>query len=101
MNTEIKTITINGVEYVERSNAPVPMGDKRIIVTDRGWVFVGSCIDNADGSVTINDARCIRYWGTTAGLGQLANGPTDKTKHDAYGTVRCTPIVSIAVVKGW
>lgn len=103
METSINTITINGVEYVEKSSvkAPFEIGEVRIIVADRGWVFVGNCQDHADGSVTITNARNIRAWGTKSGLGELANGPTSSTKYDNYGSVRCTPILSIGVIKGW
>jgi len=73
----------------------------RIIVADRGWVFVGECFDNADGSVTIRNARNIRRWGTDAGLGQLIDGPRKETVCDDYGIVRCTPVVQIAVNGGW
>jgi hypothetical protein len=92
-------LTIDGMEYVRKDAQAI--GDVRIIVADRGWVFVGNCHDNDDGSVTITNCRNIRLWGTTQGLGELVNGPLQDTKHDAYGTVRCTPIVTIAVNKGW
>lgn len=60
----------------------------QIAVLDRGFVYVGTCAV-ADGFLTITDARCIRRWGTTAGLGQLASkGPQSATKFDAAGTVR-------------
>ena len=97
----MKTVTIDGIEYVPRDSVPAVIGDKRIIVADRGWVFVGDCEDMPDGSVTIRNARNIRRWGTTAGLGQIVTGPTSQTQHDACGTVRCTPIVQIAVTGGW
>lgn len=103
-NARIETITIDGTEYVRKDSIPAaatPVGSKRIVVADRGWVFVGNCEDHDDGSVTITNCCNIRRWGTTAGLGQLVNGPLPDTKYDAYGTVRCTPIVTIAVVKGW
>jgi len=103
-NTSMKTIKLNGVDYVRADSVTGQVrdiGTKRIIVADRGWIFVGDCEDHADGSVTIRNCRNIRQWGTTAGLGELANGPTSSTKHDAYGEVRCTPIVQINVVKGW
>lgn len=87
------TITIDDQVYVKQSDLPAgPPTDFRIIVADRGWVFVGQCVDEEDGSVTINDAKCIRYWGTDndkPGLGYLAlNGPTSKTKIDPCGVVR-------------
>ena len=106
MNTTLETITINGIEYVQKSaveaTAPQNLGDKRIIVADRGWVFVGDCEDHDDGSVTIRNAQNIRNWGTTRGLGELATGPVSgKTKYDPYGVVRCIPIVQINVTSGW
>ena len=77
------------------------IGDKRIIVADRGWVFVGDCEDNEDGSVTISNAKNIRRWGTSKGLGELVSGPTSSTIADDYGTVKTVPIVTIAVTGGW
>jgi len=52
MNADLNTITINGIEYVQKGteSAPQNLGDKRIIVADRGWVFVGDCEDHEDGS---------------------------------------------------
>ena len=87
---------IDGVEYVRADSVRSEIGELRIVVADRGWVFVGRCEDHEDGSVTIRNARNIRLWGTTKGLGEITSGPTSKTSHDHYGLVRCTPIVSIA-----
>jgi hypothetical protein len=100
--TRMNTIEINGEKYIKASEAKgLDIGDVRIIVADRGWVFVGACTDNEDGSVTIKNAKNIRRWGTTKGLGELATGPTKDTVADDYGTVRTTPIVTIAVECGW
>lgn len=97
------TLTINGVEYVRKDSIPTQqaIGDCRIIVADRGWVFVGNCEDHPDGSVTITNCKNIRKWGTTAGLGELVNGPRPATVADNYGTVRCLPVATIAVRRGW
>ena len=100
----IDTLQINGVDYVRADSVPAAspeMGPTQIIVADKGFVFVGNVEDHADGSVTIRNCRNIRYWGTTKGLGELAVGPTSKTIVDAYGTVKLTPILRIAVVSGW
>lgn len=104
MSTDIQhqTVTINGVEYIRKDAvSTVPMGDVRIIIADRGWVFVGHCQDHEDGSVTITKCRNIRKWGTKGGLGALVNGPLSDTISDDYGTVKCLPVATIAVVKGW
>jgi hypothetical protein len=95
------TMSINGVDYVRQDQVSQEIGEIRIIVADRGWVFVGNCTDNADGSVTIRNAKNIRSWGTTKGLGELSKGPTESTKFDEYGTVKTVPIVTIAVDGGW
>lgn len=103
--TTIETMKINGIDYVRadsvQSNPHMPMTNKRIIVADKGWVFAGDCEDHTDGSVTIHNAKNIRNWGTSKGLGELVNGPLGSIKHDPYGTVRCMPLVQINVIKGW
>lgn len=66
----------------------------QIAVLDRGFVYVGLCAV-ADGVLTITKAQNVRRWGTTNGLGQLAqSGPTSNTKLDAAGTVRA-PLSSV------
>lgn len=60
----------------------------QIAVLDRGFVYVGHCVI-ADGVLTIIEARNIRRWGTSAGLGELATkGPRRDSKIDPTGTVR-------------
>jgi hypothetical protein len=59
----------------------------RIAVLDRGWVIAGNCVREAE-VLRIDNAKCIRRWGTTKGLGEIAEtGPTDKTVLDPIGTV--------------
>lgn len=89
----MQSIEINGEQYVKASDVPAgPPSEYRIVVADRGWVFVGPTTQHEDGSLSITNAQCIRIWGTDEskpGLGYLAaNGPTSKTKLDASGTVR-------------
>jgi hypothetical protein len=51
-------------------------------------VYVGTLITGAK-FVTIDKARNIRRWGTSAGLGQLAlEGPQENTRLDNCGSVR-------------
>ena len=68
---------------------------KQIVIAQRGWVFVGD-VEKSGDDVTINNAQCIRRWGTTKGLGEIArSGPTSNTVLDDMGTVR---LHSLAVV---
>jgi hypothetical protein len=59
----------------------------QIVVLERGFVYVGKVKVDGDW-VTIENARNIRRWGTTKGLGELAGGPTKETKLDEAGTVQ-------------
>lgn len=65
-----------------------PAGEWRIVILQRGWVFVGRYFK--EGSMCrLESAYNVRQWGTTKGLGELAlNGPTESTKLDP------SPIVS-------
>lgn len=59
-----------------------------IVVLDKGFVYAGDLTLRND-QFEITDAQNIRYWGTTNGLGELAQqGPTEKTILDYVGTVR-------------
>ncbi len=64
------------------------MAAMKIVIVDRGWVYIGECKYEKDFLV-ITNAKNIRQWGSTRGLGQLAiEGPTPSTRLDQYGTVR-------------
>jgi hypothetical protein len=61
---------------------------KQIVILDRGFVFVGAVAQDGDWLV-ISDAKNVRRWGTTKGLGELAaSGPLSKTILDPAGIVR-------------
>lgn len=67
----------------------------QIVIAPRGWVFVGYT-EIVDQDLVISRARVIRIWGTTAGIGELTSGPTNKTKLDPAGVVR-VPISAVLV----
>lgn len=75
----------------ERSNIPqLPDSSNhdglkiRIIVCDRGFVYVCRCNNPMDSGfwLPVITKRTIRNWGTTKGLAQLQNGPTANTELD-------------------
>ena len=92
-NTSDTTIIVNGVEY-----APVvdlTPSATQIVIAQRGWIFVGEVTRDGDDLVIVN-AKNIRTWGTSKGLGELVNGPTSSTKVDDYGTVRLHHLAVVA-----
>jgi hypothetical protein len=76
-----------------------------IVVLDRGFVYVGNVVHDGEWCV-ISNARNIRYWGTKAGLGELASkGPQEKTILDFVGSVRAPARAVISLIhteeKAW
>lgn len=71
---------------------------KQIVIAQRGWVFLGD-VELVDDQVVITNAKNIRRWGTTRGLGQLAiDGPQTDTEVDDYGTVRVHKLAVVATI---
>lgn len=94
---EIKQIT----QLLGSSNEPRvldPKGALRIVILQRGWVVVGNVfLDGAE--YRIENAKVIRIWGTTRGLGEIAlNGPTNKTILDDAGIVNCHTLAVVAQI---
>lgn len=62
----------------------------KIVVLDRAWIYIGY-LERNDDDYTLTKASCIRLWGTTKGLGQLAlEGKTKDTILDSAGTIHFT-----------
>lgn len=54
----------------------------RIVVLDKGFVAVG-VYEQGTEWCSLSNCGILRYWGTTRGLGEIAeNGPTSTTKLD-------------------
>ena len=70
----------------------------KIVILQRGWVFIGKFSQN--GSMCkLSDAHCIRTWGTTKGLGELAeDGVQTNTKLDKVNDVQFHTLTSIAII---
>ena len=69
----------------QAQSGPV-IGSKYIVVLDRGFVYVGTVTQSGE-YLRIEDAKNIRKWGTTKGLGELVNGPLNDTVLDKVGIV--------------
>lgn len=85
------TISIDGTDYVRADSIKTTITDSevKIVVLEGRWNLVGRYSIDGDYGV-LDDAKVIRYWGTTKGLGELAaGGPTTKTILDpCNGQVR-------------
>ena len=97
-------IKIDEVEYVRKDSQEGFKGDIKIVVLDRGFVYVGH-VEVGSDFVTLTHAKNIRVWGTTKGLGELVNGPLSGTKLDAVGNVKAPLRALISLIdveqKAW
>ena len=70
----------------------------RIVIAQRGWVFVGRYSTEGD-EVVISGGAVVRRWGTTMGLGEIADkGPTEKTILDATPEIRLHKLAVVASI---
>ena len=95
-----ETIRIDDVEYVRAGSQPQTEGEIKIVVADRGFVYIGKlpALEQSAEFTVIRCAHNIRIWGTTKGLGELVNGPTSKTVIDRVGTVRVPNRAVISII---
>jgi len=67
-----------------------PKGAIEIVVLDRGWVVVGQ-VSIRGSEVIIEKGYVVRRWGTTNGLGEIAQGgPTQATKLESAPLIKTT-----------
>lgn len=88
---------IDDVKYVRADAVPDTKGDVKIAVLDRGFVYVGRVSYDGD-LLVLSNAKNLRIWGTTKGLGELVNGPLSGTKLDHVGTVRVPSRALISLI---
>ena len=82
------SLAADEIERLRQKDSPY-----QIAVLDRGFVYIGRVKWN-DDVLTITDAKCIRRWGTTKGLGELVNGALPETILDMVGTIH-VPVRSL------
>ena len=63
MKDEMKTITINGEDYVKASDVPKaqPNGNRAVVVVDRGWIFAGD-VTEEDDRIILTRAVWVFRW---------------------------------------
>ncbi len=87
MGIELDSLTLGDIKslkslFNEGSQEPLKeiSRGKRIVILQRGWVYVGDYFQKGH-ECRLENASCIRRWGTSQGLGELAlKGPLSETK---------------------
>lgn len=83
MNVDASELVVNGTTYVPKGTQNKDIVSPiKICVLQRGWVMIGRFTRDGN-NCNLTNAYNIRQWGTTKGLGELAeSGATSKTVLD-------------------
>ena len=82
----MKELMVDGERFIRASDAQG--GPIKIVILERGFVYVGRCREEGLIHLTIYGARSLIRWGTSKHLGELADGPLDNTKLGDSCTVK-------------
>jgi hypothetical protein len=79
----VNEVELNGVVFIRKDSVVNKQfeGDIKIVVLQRGWVYIGRFERNGN-DCKLHNAYNVRTWGTTKGLPELVNGATNSTKLD-------------------
>lgn len=99
----MKKITINNEVYVSEADYNLALkkqnikpSKKQIVILNRGWVVIGDYSEKGD-DCTLTDAFVIRKWGTTQGIGELAEkGKLPDTILDSTPNVHFNKLTMVA-----
>lgn len=93
-------VIVDDEVYVKKTdlskNSDTPI---KIVILQRGWAMVGR-LKREGSDCSLEDASVIRTWGTTKGLGEIAqDGPTSSTKLDpCNGLVQFDYLTVVATI---
>jgi len=95
-----ETMMIDDVKYVREGSIKTiqPTGNIKIVILPRGWNIIGY-FSKEGTQCKLENASVIRRWGTTKGLGELAEkGKLKDTILDPCGTVEFHELTVIAAI---
>lgn len=84
----MKSVMIDGVEYVER---PKPIGNRAVVVVDRGWIFAGDVVREY-GRIKLSRALHVFRWESIGFDGMLREPLSSK--------VTLKPVADIDIPEG-
>lgn len=88
----MEQITVNGKTYYSEPSKE-NSGEIKIVVLQRGWVLIGRFEKDGE-NCKLHNASVVRSWGTTMGLGELAEkGKLKDTKLD-----KCNGLVEFNIL---
>jgi hypothetical protein len=99
MKTAIGKVTIEGRDYVPADAVKEYDGAIKIVILQRGWIMIGKYERNGS-DCKLHNASVIRKWGTTKGIGELANNgkQSDTVLDKCHGVVEFDYLTVVACI---
>ena len=102
--TEMTNININGVEYVRADSVVTkPVGNRAVIVVDRGWIFAGDVV-RENGRIKLSRAIHVFRWESIGFDGVIKNPKSNKVTLKPMANVDIpadAEIFAIPVTEDW
>jgi hypothetical protein len=97
--TKIEKLTIEGRDYIPVDSIENISSPIKIVILQRGWVMVGR-FERKGNDCKLFSSFTIRRWGTTNGLGELANEgmKADTVLDKNYGIIEFDYLTVIATI---
>ena len=105
METQINTITVNGVDYVRADQVQqAPIGSRAVVVVDRGWIFAGDMVREG-GRIKLTRAVHVISWDSIGFDGMIADPKskkvTIKPMPNGVDIPQGAEVFCIPVAAGW
>lgn len=92
----MKTINIDGIDYVEKA-AAYEDGNHVCVICTNGWIFEGHATDGSKRKLT--DSHVVRQWSNGLGIGGLADPEhADEYTLDHIGCIEIDARAVIATI---
>jgi len=90
------------IETLQKATANCAVGDRHIVVLDRGWIFAGNLSKDERGVYTLTDAVNIRKW-KQGGFGALSRSAGEAgATLDPSADIRFTEMIfAVPITESW
>lgn len=96
------TLTINNIEYVRADSvpAPIPSGNRAVVVVDRGWIFAGD-VTRENGRIRLSRALHVFKWESIGFAKMVETAKADLRKIADVDIPEGAEIFCVPVPENW
>lgn len=100
----MKSIIVNGVEYVEKSKNKEVTGERYVVVISSGWIYAGDVV-RENGRIYLHNAVWVFKWSSIEFIGMINDPKNENVQLRKVDNVIEIPesseIYSVKVCEDW